>query len=59
MLKELINLTKNEKNPINEESAGLLLSNFHILLKAYYERERESAQLKEHKVYCSYILRQI
>lgn len=39
-----INLTKKGKNQFNEESAGLLPSNFCILLKAYWERERESNQ---------------
>lgn len=52
-----INLTKKGKNNFNEESAGFLLSNFSILLKACYERERE--QPKKYKVYSSYIPRKI
>lgn len=39
-----INLTKKRKNNFNEESAGFLPSNFCILLKGCYERERESNQ---------------
>lgn len=41
-----INLTKKGKNNFNEESAGFLLSNFSILLKACYERESNQRSIK-------------
>lgn len=50
-----INLTKKGKNNFNEESAGFLPSNFCILLKGCYERER----ITKYKVYNSYILRKL
>lgn len=51
-----IKLTKKGKSNFNEEPAGLLLSNFCILLK---DAMRERKQPKKSKVYNPYILRKI
>lgn len=47
-----------KNNQFNEESTGLLFFYFCILLKGKQDKGSKHTQLKEYKLYSSYILRQ-